>query len=82
MKTGKYDKYGIAIEVGDTVSFRCKNCSLSGKGIVYLSDGKDGLSTDTFRIKDTRDNKNKGRIYPWYDDAVYKIIEVGGKDEK
>lgn len=82
MKTGKYDKYGIAIEVGDIVSFRCKSCNLGGKGIVYLSDGNDGLGTDTFRIKDTRDNKNKGRVYPWYNDAVYKIVEVRSNYEK
>lgn len=73
MKTGKYDENGIEISVGDIVHFKCKNCSLSGEGIVYLSDGKDGLGTDTFRIRDTRDNKNKGRVYPWYKDAVYRI---------
>ena len=74
MKTGKYDKNGIEISVGDIVHFRCKHFSLSGEGIVYLSeDCADGLSTDLFRIKDTRDNKNKGRLYPWYNDAIYTI---------
>lgn len=73
MNTGKFDKTGKEIKVGDIVHFRCKNCSLSGKGIVYLSDGKDSLGADTFRIKDTRDNKNKGRVYPWYKDTVYRI---------
>ena len=72
MSTGKFDKTGIEIKVGDIVHFRCKKCALSGKGIVYL-DLTDGLSPEPFRIKDTRPNKNNGRIYPWYDDAVYRI---------
>lgn len=72
MNTGKFDKTGKEIKVGDIVHFRCKNCSLSGKGIVYL-DSTDGLSSDPFRIRDTRQNKNNGRIYPWYDDCVYRI---------
>lgn len=68
MKTGKYDKNGIEISVGDIVHFRCKHCSLSGEGVVYLSeDCADRLG------KDIRNNKNKGRLYPWYNDAVYTI---------
>ena len=74
MKTGKYDKNGIEISVGDIVHFRCKHCSLSGEGIVYLAeDCADGLGKDRFRIKDIRNNKNKGRLYPWYNDTVYTI---------
>lgn len=74
MGTGKFDKNGIEIQVGDIVHFRCKNHSLSGKGIVYEDNSNsDKLGNDPFRIKDTRDNRNKGRIYPWYDDGVYKI---------
>lgn len=72
MNTGKFDKTGKEIKVGDIVHFRCKNCSLSGKGIVYL-DSTDDLSSDPFRIRDTRNNKNNGRIYPFYDDCVYRI---------
>lgn len=80
MTTGKYDKDGVAISVGDIVHFRCKHCSLSGEGIVYLSEAcADGLGTDPFRIKDTRDTKHKGRIYPWYNDAVYVIKAVKGR---
>lgn len=33
----------------------------------------DGLGEDPFRIRDTRTGRNNGRIYPYYDDAVYRI---------
>lgn len=74
MGTGKFDKNGKEIQVGDTVHFRCKNHALSGKGRVYLDNSNsDSLGTDPFRIVDTRETRSKGRIYPWYEDAIYRI---------
>lgn len=73
MKTGKFDKSGTEIQTGDIVHFRCKNFALSGKGIVFLSENADSLGSDLFRIRDTREGKNNGRIYPYYKDAVYRI---------
>lgn len=75
MRTGHYDKNGTEICVGDIVHFRCKNASLSGKGVVFLTDTPDGLSSDPFRIKDTREGKSNGRIYPWYENTIYRIDE-------
>ena len=77
MQTGKYDKNGKGIEVGDTVHFRTDG--LSGKGIVFLAVEPDGLGEDLFRIRDTREGKQNGRIYPYYPDAVYRIDEKGGQ---
>ena len=52
---------------------RCKNHPLSGKGVVFMGKEVDGLGEDPFRIRDTRTGRNNGRIYPYYDDAVYRI---------
>lgn len=60
-------------QVGDVVHFRCKNHPLSGKGVVFMGKEVDGLGEDPFRIRDTRTGRNNGRIYPYYDDAVYRI---------
>lgn len=38
MKTGKYDKNGCEMMVGDIVHFRCKSFSLSGRGEVFLQE--------------------------------------------
>ena len=73
MKTGKYTKDGREMQVGDVVHFRCKNHPLSGKGVVFMGKEVDGLGEDPFRIRDTRTGRNNGRIYPYYDDAVYRI---------
>lgn len=73
MKTGKYAKDGREMQVGDVVHFRCKNYPLSGKGVVFMGKEVDGLGEDPFRIRDTRIGRNNGRIYPYYDDAVYRI---------
>lgn len=48
MKTGKYDKNGIEMKVGDVVHFRTNG--LSGKGIVFMADKPDRLGEDLFRI--------------------------------
>lgn len=81
--TGKFDKNGDEMLVGDTVHFRCKNFSLSGRGIVFLAEEPDTLGTDLFRIRDTREGKNNGRIYPFYPDAKYRIdICVNEKGDK
>ena len=79
MKTGKYDKNGCEMMVGDIVHFRCKSFSLSGRGEVFLQDKHDGLGDDPFRIRDTRPGRNYGRIYPYYKDGVYRIDERGGR---
>lgn len=41
--------------------------------IVFMGKEVDGLGEDPFRIRDTRIGRNNGRIYPYYDDAVYRI---------
>jgi hypothetical protein len=69
--TGKFDKSGLEIMVGDTVHFRADG--ICGKGIAYLAEKPDRLGEDLFRIKDTREGKNFGRIYPYYPDATYRI---------
>lgn len=69
--TGKFDKTGTEISVGDIVHFRTKG--LSGKGVVYLAEQTDRLGSDLFRIKDTTPGKRNGRIYPYYPDATYRI---------
>lgn len=63
----------LQMQVGDVVHFRCKNHPLSGKGVVFMGKEVDGLGEDPFRIRDTRTGRNNGRIYPYYDDAVYRI---------
>lgn len=68
-----YTKDGREMQVGDVVHFRCKNHPLSGKGVVFMGKEVDGLGEDPFRIRDTRTGRNNGRIYPYYDDAVYRI---------
>lgn len=75
MQTGKYDKNGNEMLVGDTVHFRTKG--LSGRGIIFLAVGPDSLGEDLFRIKDTREGKQNGRVYPYYPYAVYRIDERG-----
>ena len=69
--TGKFDKNGYEMRVGDIVHFRCSG--LCGRGIVFLANEPDSLSADLFRIRDTRERKSNGRIYPYYSDAVYRI---------
>lgn len=71
MGTGKFDKTGKEIMVGDIVHFRANG--ICGKGVVYFADKEDRLGADLFRIRDTREGKNFGRIYPYYPDAVYRI---------
>lgn len=41
--------------------------------LVFMGKEVDGLGEDPFRIRDTRTGRNNGRIYPYYDDAVYRI---------
>lgn len=69
--TGKFDKNGDEMLVGDIVHFRTSG--LSGKGVVYLAEKPDWLGSDLFRIRDTRPGKQNGRIYPFYPEAVYRI---------
>ena len=69
--TGKFDKNGDEMLVGDIVHFRTSG--LSGKGVVYLAEKPDWLGSDLFRIRDTRPGKRNGRIYPFYPEAVYRI---------
>ena len=74
--TGKFDKNGVEIQVGDIVHFRLNEAHLSGKGRVYLTDDESdlkSLGSDRFRIIDTREGKKNGCIYPYYDKAVYRI---------
>lgn len=75
MRTGKFDKDGREMMAGDIVHFRCKRFSLSGRGEVFLQDKNDGLGKDQFRIRDTRPGRNYGRVYPYYEDAKYRIDE-------
>lgn len=69
--TGKFDKNGDEMLVGDIVHFRTSG--LSGKGVVYLAEKPDWLGIDLFRIRDTRPGKQNGRIYPFYPEVVYRI---------
>lgn len=83
--TGKYDKNGNEMMVGDTVHF--KTDGLSGRGIVFLAEKPDRLGEDLFRIRDTRPGKQFGRIYPYYERARYRIdiksdMIVGGDHGK
>ena len=83
MRTGKFDKNGTEMQVGDIVHFRLDEARLSGKGRVYLTDNEDDLTvlgSDNFRIVDTREKTN-GRVYPYYDRAVYRI-DVRAEGEK
>ncbi len=75
--TGKFDKNGDEMLVGDIVHFRTSG--LSGKGVVYLEEEPDRLGEDLFRIRDTRPGKQNGRIYPFYPKAIYRI---DGHEEK
>lgn len=77
--TGKVDKNGNEIKVGDVVHF--KTNGISGKGFVYLTNEPDGLP-GKFRIKDTRPGKNFLRTYPYYPDATYRIDNDATIDEK
>ena len=75
---GRKDKNGREICLGDTVKFRCKRCAVVGCGIV-IEDDRFG-----YAIKDTRTNcksRNAGRIYPFYDDAIYEICEDNDDEE-
>lgn len=78
MKTNYKDKNGTNICVGDTVKFRCKG--LSGRGTVIETEDKELLDRfGKYMIQDTRKypeckSRNEGRMYPFYDDAVYTII--------
>lgn len=75
--TGYDDRLGNHICTLDLVSFRCPEHSISGKGVVVK--GSDvGCPEWEFCIQDTRKapdckKQNEGRIYPFYDDAVYNI---------
>lgn len=81
MNTGKIDKNGIEMAVGDVVHFKAGN--ISGRGIVYQTKEPDGLSeSDNFSIKDTREGKNFARTYPYYPDATYRIDVKEAFDEK
>lgn len=71
MKTGKFDKFGVEMETDDIVHFRTDG--LSGKGIVFMAEGPDFLGSDLFRIRDIREGKQYGRVYPYYPDAKYRI---------
>lgn len=78
MITGYKFTDGTDIEVGDIVKFRCKGFSLSGKGIVCIDEKEDGHWR--FYIKDTRkegecSRHNLGRLYPFYEDADYTLVE-------
>jgi hypothetical protein len=73
--TGKFDKNGKEMMVGDIVHFRCENNALCGKGVVYFAEKPDRLGEDLFRIRDTTPGKREGRIYPYYEDATYRIDE-------
>ena len=76
--TGKCDKNGREMMVGDVVHFRTSG--LSGRGIVFLAEKPDCLGKDPFRIRDTRPGKQEGRVYPYYENARYRIDERGGGD--
>lgn len=65
--------YNAEASEDEKKEFRCKNHPLSGKGVVFMGKEVDGLGEDPFRIRDTRTGRNNGRIYPYYDDAVYRI---------
>ena len=75
--TGYDDRLGNHICTLDLVSFRCPKHSISGKGVVVK--GADiGMPEWEFCIQDTRKapdckKQNEGRIYPFYEDAVYTI---------
>ena len=75
-KTGHRYKDGSDIFVGDHLRFRCDG--ISGRGIVYR--GRDlGLEWE-YCIKDLRKypecrSRNEGRIYPFYEQAVYIRLE-------
>lgn len=75
--TGYDDRLGNHICTLDLVSFRCPEHSISGKGVVVK--GSDvGCPEWEFCIQDTRKapdckKQNEGRIYPFYEDAVYNI---------
>ena len=67
--TGKVDKNGIEMKVGDVVHFKANG--ISGKGFVYLANEPDGLQ-----------GKNFLRTYPYYPDATYRIDNDATIDEK
>lgn len=75
-KTGRRYKDGTDICLGDHLKFRCDG--ISGRGIVCR--GKDlGLEWE-FCVKDLRKypeckSRNEGRMYPFYDQAVYTKLE-------
>lgn len=76
--TGKFDKKGDEMMVGDIVHFRTDG--LSGRGIVFLAEKPDRLGEDPFRIRDTRPGKQDGRVYPYYEGARNRIDERGSGD--
>ena len=76
--TGYKDRYGNDICVGDYVKFRCKG--MSGRGIVFETDDKEIIDKyGKYMIQDTRTieecrSRNVGRMYPFYDDALYTVL--------
>ena len=81
MYTGYDDRLGNPIFTTDIVKFRCPGFSLSGKGVVFQVD------ENTFAIKDNRTEneckkENVGRVYPFYDDAIYTILKTFPMDAK
>lgn len=79
--TGYNDRFGKPIFTGDIVKFKCLNCSISGRGIVAQA------GDNTFEVQDNRTeseckSRNVGRIYPFYDDAIYTIVETQAEREE
>lgn len=78
--TGYNDRFGKPIFTGDIVKFRCPNFSISGRGVVVQ------VGDNTFEIQDNRTEyeckkRNVGRIYPFYDDAIYTVLETQTESE-
>lgn len=66
----KKDIKGKTMQEGDIVQFQADN--ISGLGVVYFTEEEDGLSEDSFRIRDTS-FASMGKIYPYYENGIYRI---------